>query len=76
MAPAARANLAANLERLVAEVALEAGKTPFGSCSACQHLEGGERCLDGTSSCTCRLLGETLDVPETKQLCVQFEPAR
>ncbi len=75
LSPVARANLATNLERLVAEVAHESGRRPFGSCSACEHLESGEPCLDGTGSCTCRLLGETLDVTETRQLCVQFEPA-
>lgn len=76
VSPVARANLATNLERLVGEVAHESGRRRFGSCSACRHREGGERCLDGTGFCTCRLLGETLDVTETKQLCVQFEPAR
>ncbi len=76
VSPEARANLATNLERLVDEVARESGRRRFGSCSACRHREGGERGLDGTGSCTCRLLGETLDVTETKQLCVQFEPAR
>ena len=76
VSPVGQAELATYLERLVAEVAHESGRRLFGSCSACQHLEGGERCLDGVGSCTCRLLGETLDVTETKQLCVQFEPAR
>ncbi len=75
ISPVARAHLATNLERLVGEVARESGRRRFGSCPDCQHLEGGERCLDGTGSCSCRLLGETLDVTETKQLCVQFEPA-
>ncbi len=76
VSPVARANLTTNLERLVGEIAHESGRRLFGSCSACRHLEGGERCLEGTGSCTCRLLGEPLDVTETKQLCVQFEPAR
>ncbi len=76
VSPVARADLATNLERLIGEVAHESGRRPFGSCPACQHLEGGDRGLDGTGSFTCRLLGETLDVTETKQLCVQFEPAR
>jgi len=76
VSPVTRANLATSLERLVGEVAQESGRRLFGSCSACQHLEGGERCLDGMAACTCGLLGETLDVTEMKQLCVEFEPAR
>jgi DNA-binding MarR family transcriptional regulator len=65
-----RDDLEAGLARVLDDMAGERGKPVFGICSACSFL-----CKAGPAF-TCRLVGESLDWEETRQICVNFRPKR
>jgi DNA-binding MarR family transcriptional regulator len=63
-------DLEAGLARVLEDLAGERGKPMFGICTACSFL-----CRAGPAF-TCRLVGESLEWDETRQICVNFRPGR
>jgi DNA-binding MarR family transcriptional regulator len=76
VSPGGRRHLATGLERVLGQVASERGKRPFGSCSACQHLEGEGSGSQGQALYSCSLMAESLSKQELGEICVNFEPSQ
>jgi DNA-binding MarR family transcriptional regulator len=74
--PSAGSQLANALERMLGQVARERCKQPFGTCTACEHLEDDGRCRDGRRPFRCGCVGEPLAEAELQQLCINFAPGR
>jgi DNA-binding MarR family transcriptional regulator len=73
--PAARARFVRTLKDLVARVAHVRGGRSFGTCPACLHFDCDARCTGDPAECWCNLFGQPLDVAETDELCVNYQPA-
>lgn len=71
-----RRQMGAALEQMLDDMARERGKRPFGMCTACAFLSH-----DGDPSgrpqflYRCELVGDPLEVPEIRQVCVNFRSA-
>ena len=73
--PAVRARFVRTLKELVARVGQVRGGRSFGTCPACLHFDCDGRCTGDPAECWCNLFEQPLDVAETDELCVNFEPA-
>ncbi|MGI9449079.1 MAG: MarR family winged helix-turn-helix transcriptional regulator [Geminicoccaceae bacterium] len=72
--PGGRRHLATSLERVLGQVASERGRRPFGSCPACQHLEGEGSGRLRQAPYACGLMAASLSEQELGEICVNFEP--
>jgi len=72
--PAVRARFVRTLRELVTQVAQLRGDETFGTCPACIFFDR-DRHGDDPAGCWCNLFEQPLDVAETDELCVNFEPA-
>jgi DNA-binding MarR family transcriptional regulator len=72
--PAVRARFVRTLKELVARVGQVRGGRSFGTCPACLHFDCDGRCRGDPAECWCNLFEQPLDVAETDELCVNFEP--
>jgi len=73
--PAVRARFVRTLQDLVARLGQVRGGRSFGTCPACLHFDCDGRCTGDSAECWCNLFEQPLDVAETDELCVNFEPA-
>ena len=72
LSPSARGTAARCLRTMLAELAAVGGRSLFGLCPMCQHLQivAGQT----PKSYACGLLGESLEAEETSQICGRFVP--
>ena len=72
LSPFARGNTAQCLRTMLAGLAAASGRSLFGLCPRCQHLQIIE--ARAPKSYACGLLGEPLEPEETSQICARFLP--
>ena len=72
LSSSARATTTQCLRTILGELAAASGRSLFGVCPKCQHLQivGAQT----PKSYTCGLLGEPLTPEENSQICARFEP--
>ncbi len=74
--PGARSHFANGLQRMLGQVARERGKPPFGTCTSCEHLEGGGYSPEGQAPYRCGFASEPLLLEELDELCIYFVPGK
>jgi hypothetical protein len=57
---------------MLTELAAASGRSLFGLCPMCQHLQIVK--AQNRKSYACRLLGEPLQTEEVSQICARFLP--
>ena len=72
LSPSARGTTAQCLRTMLAELAAVSGRSLFGLCPMCQHLQ--VVAAQTPKSYACGLLGEPLEMAETSQICARFVP--
>jgi DNA-binding MarR family transcriptional regulator len=72
LAPSARGTTARCLRTMLTELAAAGGRSLFGLCPMCQHLQIVK--AQTRKSYACRLLGEPLQTEEVSQICARFLP--
>ena len=72
LSPSARGKTAQCLRKMLAELAAVSGRSLFGLCPRCQHLQIVE--AQTPEIYACGLLGEPLEPEETSQICGHFVP--
>lgn len=72
--PGVRGQLAATLQRMLRQVADQAGKPLFGTCETCVHLNCETRCQ--AASYDCAFLDAPLAEQELDELCINFAPGK
>lgn len=74
--PGVRGSFSVVLQRLLGSVALQTGKTLFGTCETCVHFKGDGCCQQGMTAYECGFVKEALTVDELGQLCNNFESGK
>lgn len=69
---AARRQLAVSLDQMLHRVACEKGERPFGTCTACTHLECDQHGTPKRETYTCGVTENLLDIRDLDLLCVNF----
>jgi DNA-binding MarR family transcriptional regulator len=64
------------LQRMLGQVAQERGKSPFGTCTSCQHLENGDCSRAEQTSYACGFTSESLLPEELDEVCFNFAPGK
>jgi len=72
LSPSARGLMAQCLRTMLAELAAANGRSLFGLCPMCQHLQIVKAKI--SKSYACALLGDLLDPEEISQICARFVP--
>ena len=65
-------HFASALQRMLGQVAQERGKSPFGTCTSCQHLEGDGCSQKEQASYACGFTSEPLLLEEIEGVCINF----
>jgi len=75
--PSVQGHFAIALQRMLGQVAQERGKSTFGTCTSCQHLESDD-CSGGEQQTpyACGFTSERLRLEEIEELCVNFVPGK
>ena len=60
------------LQRMLGQVAQERGKSSFGTCTSCQHLEGDGCSRKEQASYVCGFTSEPLLLEEIEGVCINF----
>ena len=74
--PGVRGHFANALQRMLGQVAWERGKTPFGTCASCKHLEGDGCSQEGQAPYACGFASEPLLLEELDGVCINFIPGK
>jgi len=75
--PSVQGHFANALQRMLSQVAQERGKSTFGTCTSCQHLES-DSCSRGDQQTpyACGFTSEPLRLEEIDEVCVNFVPGK
>ena len=65
-------HFASALQRMLGQVAQERGKSSFGTCTSCQHLEGNGCSRKEQASYVCGFTSEPLLLEEIEGVCINF----
>ena len=65
-------HFASALQRMLGQVAQERGKSSFGTCTSCQHLEGDGCSRKEQASYVCGFTSEPLLLEEIEGVCINF----
>jgi len=74
--PGVRGHFANALQRMLGQVAWERGKSPFGTCASCKHLEGDGCSREGQAPYACGFASEPLLLEELDGICINFAPGK
>ena len=74
--PTVQGHFASALQRMLAQVAHERGKPPFGTCTSCQHLESDRCNPKKQASYACGFTREPLHLEELDGVCINFIPGK
>lgn len=69
-------NFSNALQRMLGQMAQEKGKSPFGTCTSCQHLENGGCSRDEQTPYACGFTSEPLLPEELDEVCFNFVPGK
>ena len=69
-------NFSNALQRMLGQMAQEKGKSPFGTCTSCQHLENGGCSRDEQTPYACGFTSEPLPPEELDEVCFNFVPGK
>jgi DNA-binding MarR family transcriptional regulator len=76
LSPSMQGHFANALQNMLAQVAQERGKPPFGTCTSCQHLESNGCSMQGQTPYTCGFTSEPLRLEELDGICIDFVPGK
>ncbi len=76
LSPSVQGNFATALQRMLAQVAQERGKQPFGTCTSCQHLQSDGCSRKKQTTYACGFTSEPLRPEELDGVCINFIPGK
>lgn len=71
-----RSHFANTLQHMLCQVGQERGKSLFGTCTSCQHLEGDGCNRDEQTPYACGFTSEPLLLEELDGVCINFVPGK
>jgi len=74
--PSVQGHFANALQRMLARVAQERGKPPFGTCTSCQLLETDGCSRDEQTPYACGFTSEPMRLEELDGVCINFVPGK
>jgi DNA-binding MarR family transcriptional regulator len=74
--PSVQGHFTQALQRMLAQVSRDRGKSPFGTCMSCQQLDSGGCTPDEQVSYACGFTKEPLRANELDGVCINFTPGK
>jgi DNA-binding MarR family transcriptional regulator len=72
--PSVQDHFANALQRMLGQVMQERGESPFGTCTACKHLENDGCNHEQQTPFACGFTNEPLQLEELDEVCINFSP--